>query len=159
MIDRAYILDARGVYTGLVHDIADPRDPLPIGAYVTDQVPPTPSGSDVVLRGSNGGWRTGPEPKWPSPPASPPPIPKKYTREQFFALFTDAEIFAWRNAVKKANAATNPNAAQKGLIAMEVRTGTVEKFDMANARTLAGFDLLVALGVLTQTRADEIKAL
>ena len=87
-----------------------------------------------------------------------PPVPKTYTREQFFALFTDAELFKWRDAVKKANAATTPNAAQKGLIAMEVRTGTVANFDMGNARTLAGFDLLVALNVLTKTRADEIKA-
>ena len=87
----------------------------------------------------------GPVAAYVAPPAPPAP-PKQFTSLEFLDLFTEAEQLAVATAAMQ--------SAQVKL--WYDRTLAAMFITLADPRTAAGLDALVAMGLLTATRRDEI---
>jgi hypothetical protein len=99
-----------------------------------------------------------------TPPSAPPPEVRKVGKIDFIRLFTPAEEEAFDLASLRANALTPDNfgapenAGLRALRSFLRRYDPLDVIELTHPETIAGMGLLVALGILTQARADEILA-
>jgi hypothetical protein len=144
--------------------LTDPYAPLP--PHVTSIAPPefTPP---AIPQFRGDGWvilDAVPDVPPPSPPPPPPPEVRRVIKADFLRLFTASERVAFnlqRKLVEALQPAdyTDPNKA--GLVGLEVFLLTYDAIDvieLTHPETIEGMGVLVALGVVTQSRADDVLA-
>jgi hypothetical protein len=99
-----------------------------------------------------------------TPPSAPPAEVRRVIKADFLRLFTASERVAFnlqRKLVEMLQPADYTDPAKAGLVALEVFLLTYDAIDvieLTHPETIEGMGVLVALGVVTQSRADDVLA-
>ena len=99
-----------------------------------------------------------------TPPSAPAAEVRRVIKADFLRLFTSSERVAFnlqRKLVEALQPADYTDPAKAGLVALEVFLLTYDAIDvieLTHPETIEGMGVLVALGVVTQSRADDVLA-
>lgn len=148
MMTTYYLLDPRGFLVSGPFTLADPKSPLPKGAYITDEAPPDAGSGEIVMRASGGGWALVPDP---GPYA--PPLPT-LTHRGFLSLFLPAEIGRWRRRVKAALEADPPAEIDDVIVKADQDFFAVQAIEMGHPDTQISILIMYQEGAFGPVAAD-----